>query len=552
MSHSDPYPAKISYSNGTAPLEESNSVSWQSAFWPVVACTLAVMLQNAGRVCGARYCVSYALRVSPLICAVDTLLMIIKFGWMLFLRCSLRTAVRHVWYDRFVRESQLEADGLMLHVEEGRDFARSYHENPPGAVVLPTFVGGRGGPDSSEGVGNGQMCVEPSIMSGALTTPMRVMAPIFTPSESRISTGDIADNAIEFTATPAGLDSDGSSIDDPVILPGGTNLLTGRDLEAGTSTAGAQHEPLTGACQYSDFYPGSGIDRSWRLAMAGFLVGVLPQAIKIFGMRGIVLTQVIVGIQLSSFMVQEVFRMMAGTAGAAELHPMPSVVFAKQALEIVEQDASFFAAGCSTVFCVGLLFLWSMLYILDNLSFPVRSLVLINLLLVGPLVAGALYRTWKYLLELSATRYLLKAIALPRCLETTRKKWIAKLLGLFAIQPLPVDVIYGFFVSITLLESIAFMVAGGQESELMHVIAPVSVVIVVPALLLFSDILFQVLSMGSLSKHPCELFGLEGTLGEFLTFAFIGLHILGLLVLYDPLFYSPIGTYKPHWVDMLG
>jgi hypothetical protein len=90
-----------------AAVEESNIVSWQSAFWPVAACTTAVIFQNTGRVLSAPYKLSYALRASPLICTVNTLQMIIKFSWMLLVGCLFRAAARHIWYDPFVVKTWL-------------------------------------------------------------------------------------------------------------------------------------------------------------------------------------------------------------------------------------------------------------------------------------------------------------------------------------------------------------------------------------------------------------------------------------------------------------
>jgi hypothetical protein len=81
-----------------------NQVSWQSAFWPIIACILNVMLQNVGRVCGGHFKDSVALRSSPFVCIADTILMLVEFIWMLVVGCPVRVAIRHVWYDRFEKE----------------------------------------------------------------------------------------------------------------------------------------------------------------------------------------------------------------------------------------------------------------------------------------------------------------------------------------------------------------------------------------------------------------------------------------------------------------
>ena len=79
----------------------SQEVSWQSAYWPVMACMLAVLLQETGRVMEAPFWLSYTIRACPVICVFDTFMMLLKFLVMLAVGCSPRTAARHVWYDRF-------------------------------------------------------------------------------------------------------------------------------------------------------------------------------------------------------------------------------------------------------------------------------------------------------------------------------------------------------------------------------------------------------------------------------------------------------------------
>ncbi|ORY14541.1 hypothetical protein BCR34DRAFT_560184 [Clohesyomyces aquaticus] len=68
----------------------------------------------------------------------------------------------------------------------------------------------------------------------------------------------------------------------------------------------------------SKFYPGSSMDRAWRYSMAACFLGGLPQMIKVLAMRGVPITQVIVTIYLISFIVVELLRLVAGTAGEME------------------------------------------------------------------------------------------------------------------------------------------------------------------------------------------------------------------------------------------
>jgi hypothetical protein len=74
----------------------------------------------------------------------------------------------------------------------------------------------------------------------------------------------------------------------------------------------------------------SGRDSSWGLNMWAFLLGALPQAIKIYGMHGIPLTQATATIFLVSFITMEILRLTAGPAGCQELVPMPIVDFTKK------------------------------------------------------------------------------------------------------------------------------------------------------------------------------------------------------------------------------
>lgn len=92
----------------------SQPVSWQSAFWPLVACTLNVVIQYTGRVCGAHYCDSYALRSSPLVCIFDTIMMLVKFFLMVSVGCSGTVAAQHVWHDRFEKEDERFCNTFMV------------------------------------------------------------------------------------------------------------------------------------------------------------------------------------------------------------------------------------------------------------------------------------------------------------------------------------------------------------------------------------------------------------------------------------------------------
>ncbi|KAF2752271.1 hypothetical protein M011DRAFT_20376 [Sporormia fimetaria CBS 119925] len=79
------------------------------------------------------------------------------------------------------------------------------------------------------------------------------------------------------------------------------------DLEAGLEEAFVEHASATKLAKYYS-RSGSEADRAWRLSMATFLIGALPQAVKVFGMKGVPITQMAVAILLATFCVPEIFR----------------------------------------------------------------------------------------------------------------------------------------------------------------------------------------------------------------------------------------------------
>jgi hypothetical protein len=67
------------------------------------------MFQNTGRVCSRYDKDNHALRSSLFVYAADMVLLLIKFGCMLVVRCRLRVAAKHVWYDRFVKDEKIQS-----------------------------------------------------------------------------------------------------------------------------------------------------------------------------------------------------------------------------------------------------------------------------------------------------------------------------------------------------------------------------------------------------------------------------------------------------------
>jgi hypothetical protein len=238
------------------------------------------MLQNTGRVYGAPYRDSYALRSSPFVCIIDTLLMLFKFVWMTAVGCSFRVAARHVWYDRFE--------------EEGSQFRDTVR------YLFP----GYGDADESDGAGAGASAGDSSAQK---------------------------DKAVE-THIDTEKEKQASGNPDTANHRASTCGRTRPDIENGSSDIGERSTSSSGNASCSRHLPGSTVDGMWRLNIAGFILGVLPQVIKIFSMRGIPWTRMLVAFSISSFVVTETFRVIAGPAGAVNLHPMPVVVNVKKAL----------------------------------------------------------------------------------------------------------------------------------------------------------------------------------------------------------------------------
>lgn len=79
-----------------------------------------------------------------------------------------------------------------------------------------------------------------------------------------------------------------------------------------TSTENGHVEAAGPSSGTSVSLPGSAIDHIWRISMVTFLLGAIPQAIKVFGMKNILVTQIYVGSLVAVFTVPEFFRLVAG------------------------------------------------------------------------------------------------------------------------------------------------------------------------------------------------------------------------------------------------
>jgi hypothetical protein len=246
-----------------SPDPTSNEASWPSVFWPVIACTFAVVLQNTGRVCGAKFRASGTLKTCVLVCAADSVFMLVGLLEMLLHGCSFQIAVTYVWQARFQKEADSTPLGWIfsgLGPETGQP-------DSPIRLDGSTQIADQLRPDSTGHV------------------PQSSSQPT---KRGRVRTDDIAGPSQEQTNS---------------VQP--------------------CPEPTS-----STLYPGSDIDATWRMSMTAFVLGSLPQAIKVFSMRGVIYTQAIVGILLAHFFLAEMFRLVTVATVKPRPGSMPTTEFA--------------------------------------------------------------------------------------------------------------------------------------------------------------------------------------------------------------------------------
>ena len=337
----------------------SSQVSWQSAVWPVIASMLMIMMQNTGRVCGAAYVYSAALRTSPLVCAIDLVMMLVEFVSLLAVKCSVIDATKHVWYGRFERDDLEELDDL-LDQENSIPLnfpVRDWFETDGEVTSNTTKPSDRQDPATS-GI-NTELetlaIAELQPMSKAAgKAPIRSASLPLTLADDVQSTTALSHRVENFaepgpsTLTRSSNLAGSSARAEP---PTHTNLSTN---SASRSEQLCKH--LSNGHRFRGEYrlfenklhPGSSIDRTWRLSMGAFMLGAFPQIIKIFAMRGIPWTQALVFIYLAGFIIPEVFRVVAVATGEVELHPMPIVLHTRKRLAIFERHILTY----STIFCL--------------------------------------------------------------------------------------------------------------------------------------------------------------------------------------------------------
>ncbi|OAL52635.1 hypothetical protein IQ07DRAFT_678579 [Pyrenochaeta sp. DS3sAY3a] len=530
------------------PPAPTHQVSWQSVFWPVITLSLALMLQNTGRVCGGHYRDSYALRSSPFICVVDTVLILAKFTCLLGLGCPLRVAARHVWYARFEAE-EVEA-GCTLDLWRGMLMevvveVKSSLESGEGSFV-------RGGRDCEIGENEGD-CTENqdgSQTKGVTDIPLKPLAGYTGTSSVPHRTKQVLDLKHEPRTAPPGH-----------VLPSIASAHL-RPLDPLNFDLESTYQDPFLLPSPAPIYPGSAITRLWRLNMAGFLLGAFPQAIKVFGMKGVPITQTVIAFQLGSFLATEVFRFVAGPAGAERLHPLMAVVEAKRAFVVVRGVALVLGVVASVVFyvfCFAEMALYS-----GDIGEQKNTLVLVPLVVI--VFAGVLLGAVACL-RVAVTKncpwLCVRSARFDNGYEAwlnVRSKIVTCLAKLFALDTAFLDswiTLVLLYPLLLLLVASAFLVVGPRldwNSNIgLEILAIWTLLLCqAPIVLFIFYLLFRLLFMGAISVRIRKMLGLHGTMAEFCAAAFVAMNLFSAFVSYAGTSWDSGGTYKPDWADSLG
>jgi hypothetical protein len=531
---------------------------------------------NMGRVCGGHYRDNYALSSSPFVCIVDTIMMLVKLAWMLYVGCSFQTATRYVWYDRFKREPPLFDNTWKILAAM---FAGASHSSVPADSSL-IAIGLRTNNQDNTLAGIEYEDTPPnhshrrvvSVLSHDMNTTWAHSQP----------------NSLVLVERPSVVFIAQRNANDPFTRKD-YGIVQNSNLEADTSNGSS-----LGFNKHSEPYEGSAIDRMWRLSMASFIIGALPQAIKVFGMRGVLLTQTLVAFLVVSFLVPEIIRMVAGTAGAFDLHPEPIVIKAKTTFANVE----LCALSISIMFAY-LVFTYIVVLSLSTtrvtrpsngdsgIQFrpeylepqPVKSatpfdIAIVFLSLAGgmifipyvqPILRQGLWDFWvKMRPSFAKGVSVLVAFDPPlstASFESTLFYLIVSyvMAGLYAACLLFFS--YRYLRDTTDSAAYALNASPSPKTALREItryyicFTVICAFVFIPIFATLLYFVYRLIFMGSLSRYPRRLFGIAGTMSEFLAGAFVLLNLVSSFVGYLSLWYE-FGdfrdTYKPGWADALG
>jgi hypothetical protein len=326
-------------------------------------------------------------------------------------------------------------------------------------------------------------------------------------------------------------------------------------------------------------YAGFAMDHNWHLSMVAFILGALPQAIKVFGMSCIPGTQACTAVLLAAFMVPEMFRVVAGPADTfdlehmpiVDLHRMPHVERAKYA---TANDKRF-----------GIYFAMVVTLITDLACFlqgwPFEKLYLVAASSSSAFVATCYSFGITYLCRTHRSRLIADDPEAPRSVLANDSGYLQRDEGIDSHNPsgsrlskciseilLPLTIciakifalrsdiakilcapilLYTILCTVLMIVGhvYTYMTAVDQYALGLRPLFPFITFLGIPF------VVHQLVFAGSLSHYPRLVFGLQGNVKEFLTGLGVQINILAILGIYTRL-YSSEGTSKPRWADALG
>jgi hypothetical protein len=486
-----------------ASIASSNQVSWQSAYWAIIACLVTIMMQISGKVCGAPLRYSVALRSSIVLCAIDTLLILVEFVWMLAVGCSIRVAARHVWYDRFA----ITKDDLDNRL-----------------ALLDLFD---------------------------IRTPR---------SERGNTSGHIRSDQIEFLHSLLLRKTENVLADLPYSPP---RPETENNLDALSSLV------LPVSAPRKEWYPGSGIGRGWRLSMLAFAVGAFPQMVKVFGMKGIPLTQTMTSIIFASFLVSEMLRLIAGPAGKVELYPSTAVLKAKIHIDWLQRllFRNLFRCQIGFNLCMVTIPLLSTEFFWASMTVVPVTLATV--------MTGRIFRTLRIAESNSASSITRGFEIFLSKISDAYSIFLSILTKTFALNDIHEDLNSNSLVLFVLTETAILLfldrtgyiekgntllqnhyIKGGPMVASIICISSIGVIssflLIGPFIILMSHLIYRLLFIGSLSKYPRKLSGVDGSLSSFICMLFMFSNFYSLCYAFHFYFDSEHNTYKPDWAEYLG
>jgi hypothetical protein len=525
----------------------AHQVSWQSAYWPVMASMLAVLLQETGRVLNAPYRISYALRACFVIGGLDACMMIFKFVGILAVGCRPLDGATHVWYDRFDRnDDDPEWLAALSFLRKEPQISTSAGCAPePDGLALPR--------DEVNPTGNDHLNADAVPMGSNKGARLPDLPPRISNAATMTFVIQPSNNAVV-----SGLPGPYQTLDD-------------------TAATALLHSPwpdtFTSPPDYMVNLPGTTVDRTWRLSMLSFIFGALPQAIKVFGMRGIPLTQGAVGILVASFLVPEIFRTFAGPVGKCDLHPLPAVLRVKNhfkstyvffSMKVTMMEYWFIAlimiAGTTLVDEKGLPATRPRLFVL-NIPIHMIFAFFITSPVLGLLGCTGTERIWARQLD---TTYVWPIV------NRLKRLFTFVVSRSFGISTASVESHSAFALVYSLClagtTAICWLIVSSTPDRNGWNLVYITVgaiafpgVMIMPFLIpLGLYVLFRILFVGSLSRFCRHLCGAKGTMDEFFTGSFILMNLGCVIYAYSNAWYWTTApgftddSYKPGWAEYLG